>query len=111
MNANKNQFLKDAVPVLVVFALFMTFTIWRSGVITFDSSESHTQHISTAEAIENYKTVNEGIAEQVMCPWCGGAQRVGYAGKSEEQCRRTGMGKGNLCTTCGGTGKITVRHK
>lgn len=105
---NKNQLLKDAIPVVLVFLCFLAFIIYKGG--DSNSSYHESYHISTAEAIENYKTVNEGVAEQVTCPWCGGAQRVGYAGKSEEQCRRTGMGKGNLCTTCGGTGRITVRH-
>ncbi|TFF34407.1 hypothetical protein [Mucilaginibacter psychrotolerans] len=40
------------------------------------------------------------------CPWCGGIGRVGYAGDSKAQVERTGMGLGNYCTTCVGTGYV-----
>jgi hypothetical protein len=43
---------------------------------------------------------------ETKCDWCGGVDNVGYAGKSEEQVKRTGMGLGNKCTSCKGTGYV-----
>lgn len=40
----------------------------------------------------------------VTCYWCGGRGEVGYAGESEAQVRRTGVGLGNQCMTCDGDG-------
>jgi hypothetical protein len=43
---------------------------------------------------------------KVDCTWCGGVGSVGYAGESEAQVRRTGMGLGNKCIRCKGSGKL-----
>ena len=110
MNSNTKQFIKDATPVVLVFIFFLGFVIW-SGNGTSESPTESEYPISTAEAIENYKDATQGKATDVKCDWCGGIGRVGYSGKSEEQCRRTGMGQGNICITCKGSGVVQVRSK
>jgi hypothetical protein len=40
------------------------------------------------------------------CPWCGGVGKVGYLGESKAQVEKTGMGLGNFCITCNGTGYV-----
>ena len=51
-------------------------------------------------------TVSTKEPPKEECDWCGGIGRVGYSGKSKEQCDRTGMGRGNSCSRCGGTGYL-----
>jgi hypothetical protein len=49
---------------------------------------------------------HEELKNRVTCSWCGGAGRVGYTGDSKAQTDRTGMGTGNLCTKCNGSGYV-----
>lgn len=52
----------------------------------------------------NSTSSSSGSSDCITCHWCGGRGEVGYAGESEAQVRRTGMGLGNPCITCNGDG-------
>lgn len=111
MENKKYQLLHDLKSFIFYIILPLAIVILIG--IAFNGNgdkESPRRQISNAESIENYKDANEGKAHKEKCGWCGGVGKVGYAGASEAQCRRTGMGYGNYCTTCQGTGTVKARN-
>jgi Archaea-specific RecJ-like exonuclease, contains DnaJ-type Zn finger domain len=102
--------------VLFSFLFFVTFS---AGFIYFmDKSDENyastpetEKSISTKEAIELYKKNRYGEPIESECTWCGGAGKVGFAGESEKQVKRTRSGLGNICNVCKGSGKVKTYKK
>ncbi|MES2827839.1 MAG: hypothetical protein V4687_06785 [Bacteroidota bacterium] len=110
--SKKSTLLKDLGQFSIIIVVFVVGMFGYGAYMNRDQTEKYSTSNNSVETdIENNKLVHEGKASKVECTWCGGVGRVGYAGASEAQVRRTGMGLGNYCTTCSGTGKIEVRKK
>lgn len=106
------KYFKDALPILILFICFAGGLYWYSNQEESIEEEYKTEkHISTQEAIEQYNNNVYGDAVETKCSFCGGIGRVGFAGESEAQVKRTGNGLGNYCISCKGTGKIKTWKK
>jgi hypothetical protein len=109
------EYFRAFVPVVVLLALFVGSMVMYNRAhkddeyAEYNTPAKASRTTTTAEDIENYKDNRYGKAVEIECSWCGGIGKVGFAGASEAQCKRTGMGQGNYCTTCKGTGKVKVR--
>ena len=109
-NQNQNQILKpkpnyNGVIILFLFILFIGgcgYFISKWDKSYRESGQGYGGTNSTDNVHYNKITGKK----QKKCPWCGGIGRVGYAGDSKEQVERTGMGLGNPCITCNGTGYV-----
>jgi len=104
------QKLKAVVKLLLFFGaliLVMKFVGDRERhTSSAETATSSSSHISNDEAIDNYKRNRYGDPVITICTFCGGIGKVGYAGESEAQIKRTGNGLGNICNVCKGAGKI-----
>lgn len=102
------QLLRDLKEFLWVIGVFIV--VMFALAMYYNGSENPKSNnystVTTEEAIEQHKRVRGEIKEVVECTWCGGVGSVGYAGESEKQVQRTGMGLGNKCISCAGTGKV-----
>jgi len=97
---NRNGLIVLFAIILLVGGCSYYFISWnksyeQSGKAYGGSSSSDNSHYNSVTGKKQHK-----------CPWCGGIGRVGYAGDSKAQVDRTGMGLGNPCTTCNGTGWV-----
>jgi hypothetical protein len=91
---------------LILFLIIISL-VGGCGYFLSNWSKSYEANGNAGTAIKN-DTHSNSISgkKQKKCPWCGGIGKVGYAGKSEAQVKRTGMGLGNYCTVCTGTGYV-----
>ena len=98
---NETSILKKIRTGSIISLVLITTSIY------FRSNETSEVSGSTDSSSSSTNSSNNGggsSSDCVTCSWCGGRGEVGYAGESEAQVRRTGMGLGNQCMTCDGDG-------
>ncbi len=85
------------------------FLLFLGSCVYFLNKNDNSSSNSTTNTNPAYDSTTG--KKKKKCPWCGGIGRVGYGGESKAQVERTGMGLGNYCTTCTGTGYVNDDDK